>query len=103
MSTLLIASLVMRASATNPYGWPRASEENRDDDSIFDHVDNEDLAFLAEHQGIEEDLRTNDPSIRQWKWPTMWSRTTTNLPIKPKAVSTTKSPKFLARFLGNFF
>jgi len=54
MSTLLVASLVMRASATQPYGWPRASGENRDDDSIFDHVDNEDLGFLAEHQGIED-------------------------------------------------
>ncbi len=98
MSTLLMVSfLVMRASASQPYGWPRTFENNGDDDSIFDHEDNDDLGFLAD-QGTEEDLQRNSPSIRQWKWP-VWSRTTTKLPKKrtttkkPKRVSTTRSPQ----------
>ena len=70
MSTLLVAFLVMRASANQQYGWPPTSENNGDDDSIFD-VDNDDLGFLAD-EGTEEDLQRNDPSIRQWKWP-VWS------------------------------
>jgi len=89
----------MRASASQPYGWPRTFENNGDDDSIFDHEDNDDLRFLAD-QGTEEDLQRNDPSIRQWKWP--WTiielpikrKTTTRTPAKkPKVVSTTQSPQ----------
>jgi len=104
MSTLLVAFLVMRASANQPYGWPRNSENNGDDDSILD-VDNDDLGFLAD-EGTEEDLQRNDPSIRQWKWP-VWSRTTSKLLVKrtttkePKVVSTTKSPQILGN--GSFF
>lgn len=44
MSTLLVTSLVMRASASQP-GWPRTLENNRDDESIFVHEDNDDLGF----------------------------------------------------------
>jgi len=103
MSTLLVAFLVMRASASQPYdGWPRTFENNGDDDSIFDHEDNDDLGFLAD-EGTEEDVQRNGPSIRQWKLPVMpWTiielpmkrtataRTTTK---KPKVVSTTQSPQ----------
>jgi len=105
MSTILVAFLVMRASANQPYGWSRNSEINRDDDSIFDHEDNEDLGFLAD-EGTEEDLQRNDPLIRQWKWP-VWSRTTNKLPVKrtttkkPKVVSTTQSPQISGN--GSYF
>jgi len=63
MSTLLVAFLVMSASADQRYGRPSASENDRDD-FILDH-EHDDYEILTDQGMVNEQLEIMEKSRTQ--------------------------------------